>query len=254
MFKNERHQSILSILKEKDSVSVEYLAKTLYVSASTVRRDLRVLEAEGFLRYHYGNVCLVDESSKALPIELRKNEMRSAKWQIGKKAAELVSNGDVLFIDASSTCLHLIERLGSFENLTVITSGLQALELLKTMNITTYCTGGKLLRNSMAFVGNLAENAIEQFHVDKYFFSVSSLSEDGVLSDGGEHENRIHRLMLQQSCQKICLLDSSKIGTRSIFRAGTISQLDYIVSDTNIYDRLQQPGNDKAKLLLVSNP
>lgn len=253
MFKNERHQSILRILKERESVSVDYLAKTLYISASTVRRDLRILEAEGFLRYHYGNVCLVDESSKALPIELRKNEMRSAKWQIGKKAAELVNNGDVLFIDSSSTCLHLIEQLNSFENLTVITSGLNALFLLKSMNIRTYCTGGKLLRNSMAFVGNLAEDAIEQFHVDKYFFSVSSLSNDGVLSDGGEPENRLHRLMLRQHCQKICLLDSSKIGTQSIFRVGTISQLDYIVSDINIYDRVQQPSNGEGKLL-VSSP
>lgn len=250
MFKNERHQTILSILKERESVSVDYLAKTLYISASTVRRDLRILEAEGFLRYHYGNVCLVDESSKTLPIELRKNEMRSTKWKIGKKAAELVNNGDVLFIDASSTCLYLVEQLSSVENLTVITSGLQALDLLRTMNITTYCTGGKLLRNSMAFVGDLAVDAIERFHVDKYFFSVSSLSNDGILSDGGEYENRIHRLMLKQNCQKICLLDSSKIGAQSIFRTGTISQLDYIVSDINIYDRVLIPSNDKAKLLV----
>lgn len=253
MFKNERHQSILKILKERESVSVDYLAKTLYISASTVRRDLRVLEAEGFLRYHYGNVCLVDESSKTLPIELRKNEMRSAKWQIGKKAAELVNNGDVLFIDSSSTCLHLIEHLSNFENLTVITSGLHALFLLKSMNIRTYCTGGRLHRNSMAFVGNLAEDAIAQFHVHKYFFSVSSLSNDGVLSDAGEPENSIHRLMLKQPCQKICLLDSSKIDTQSIFRVGTVSQLDYIISDINIYDRVQPPSNDKGKLL-VSNP
>lgn len=250
MFKNERHQSILSILRERESVSVDYLATTLYVSASTVRRDLRVLEAEGFLRYHYGNVCLVDESSKTLPIELRKNEMRSTKWQIGKKAAELVNNGEVLFIDASSTCLYLIERLNSLENLTVITTGLQAFDLLRTMNITTYCTGGKLLRNSMAFVGSLAEDAIERFHVDKYFFSVSSLSDDGVLSDGGEYENRIHRLMLKQPCQKICLIDSSKVGTQSIFRTGAISELDYIVSDINIYDRVQIPGNKEVKLLI----
>lgn len=253
MFKNERHQSILAILKEKKSVSVDYLAKTLFISASTVRRDLRILEDEGFLRYHYGNVCLLDESNKALPIEMRNNEMRPAKWRMGQKAAELVSNGDVLFIDASSTCLHLVDNLNEFKNLTVITYGLQALERLKTMNITTYCTGGRLLRNSMAFVGNLAEDAIAQFHVDKCFFSVASLSDDGILSDGGEYENRMHRLLLKQPCQKICLCDSSKIGTRSILRTGTIDQLDYIISDINIYTRIQQPGNDTVKLL-VSNP
>lgn len=251
MFKNERHEAILTILKDRRTVSVDYLAKALYISASTARRDLRILEAEGFLRYHYGKVSLVDETNKALPIELRKHEMQSVKSRLGRKAAELVRDGDVLFIDSSSTCLNLVENLATFENLTVITSGLHALNRLQTMNINTYCTGGKLLRNSMAFVGWLSESAIEEFQVNKCFFSVSSLSADGILSDGGEHENRIHRLLLKQSCKKICLCDSSKLDTRSILRAGTIDQLDYIISDTDIYSLIPKPANGKAQLLIA---
>lgn len=253
MFKNERHQSILAILREKHSVSVEYLAKTLYISTSTVRRDLRTLEAEGFLRYHYGNVCLMDEANKALPIELRQNEMRSIKNRLGRKAAELVRNGDVIFIDASSTCLSLIEYLDSFQNLTVVTYGLNALEMLKTRNITTYCIGGKLLRNSMAFVGNFAEDTIEQFHATKCFFSVSSLSNEGILSDGGEYENRMHRMLLKQHCQKICLCDSSKLGNRSMLRTGSIDQLDYVISDTDIFTVIPKPVHSNVQLLIASD-
>ena len=46
--KSERQENILEILKEKRFATVEFLAKTLYSSAPTIRRDLNEMEEKGF--------------------------------------------------------------------------------------------------------------------------------------------------------------------------------------------------------------
>lgn len=50
---NERQKQILEITEQKKRVSVRYLAQKLCVTEMTVRRDLKKMEYEGFLkRYH----------------------------------------------------------------------------------------------------------------------------------------------------------------------------------------------------------
>ncbi len=244
MYRHERCDRILSILQEKRSVTVNHLMKALYVSASTIRRDLETLEQAGVIRHYYGGAALIDDASKAPPIELRKQENFAAKMQIGHAAASLISDGDIVFIDASTTCLCMVESLQKFENLTVVSNGLRVLDALADKAITTYATGGKLLRNSMAFTGRLAEECVKELHFNKCFFSCQAIAGEGTLSDGGEAENQIHRLLVNKKGLKIMLCDQSKFNQTCMFTIGQIEQLDYIVSDADIFAQIQKPSGD----------
>lgn len=249
MFKQERHTQILSILQAKKSVTVNYLVNELYASPATIRRDLAALAEQGFIKHYYGGATLIQDPSKAAPIELRDFENHNAKMRIGLKALSLISNGDSLFIDASSTCLCMVPGLQQFENLTVVTNSQRVLESLADTSIVTYSIGGKLLRNSMAFTGRIAEECLRDMHFDKCFFSCQALSGDGIMSDGGEAENQIHRLLINKHGRKILLCDQSKLGHSCLFSIGSIERIDYIVSDADIFQTVSAPLDKKPGLL-----
>ena len=143
----------------------------------------------------------------------------------------------------------MVSGLQRFKHLTVVTNSQWVLEALTDMSITVYSTGGKLLRHSMAYTGPIAVACMQSLQFDKCFFSCQSIAQDGYLSDGGEAENQIHRLVMQQKGTRILLCDQRKFGRSSMFRLGHISQLDYIVTEADFYAEIDRPAGNAPALI-----
>lgn len=243
MSKEERYAQILEILRTRNNVTVNYLAKKLYVSPSTIRRDYQVLQSRGLLHHTYGKATLYYGEALGLPIELRQRDMPSAKLKIGRQAAELIQDGDIIYIDASSTALCMVEHLEHFNCLTVITNGLSALQQLAYFNnVIVYTLGGMLMSKSRAFTGQLALDTLRQLHIDKCFFSTTGLSTDGRLLDVAEPEHIVIQAMLRQSKTKVFLCDSSKIGRTYLLHLCDVGDVDYIISDADFFDLVHPPA------------
>ena len=124
MLKSERKQFILEkVLKEK-FVSLETLVRELGTSESTVRRDLDELEAESKLRRVHGGAESLhflqeEESNKEKSI---KNIQ--VKSRIAVKAAELIKDHDVIFIDAGTTNELLVQEIVN-PTVTVVTNSMR---------------------------------------------------------------------------------------------------------------------------------
>ncbi|MBQ9079503.1 MAG: DeoR/GlpR transcriptional regulator [Clostridia bacterium] len=245
--KEERYTQILEILRTRNNVTVNYLAKRLFVSPSTIRRDYQVLQARGLLHRSYGKATLNYGEAVGLPIELRRRNMPSAKLEIGRRAVDLIKDGDIIFIDASSTALCMVEHLERFNYLTVITNGLNTLHQLQYFNnITVYSLGGLMTTNSMAFTGQLATDNLSHLHIDKCFFSTTGVSPDGWLMDAVEPEHLVLRTLLKQSDTKVYLCDSSKIGKTYLLRLCEVGDVDYIISDADFFELVTPPENGKT--------
>ena len=145
MFNIERQKEILHILEQRKSISVSELARLLYTSESTVRRDLSELERSGKVRRTFGGVVLEETLNREVPLLLRRSQNHEAKQKIAAKAASLIQNDQVIFLDASSTVAHLVPYLAKFSDLTVITNSPNTALELGSLGIRTYCTGGLLL-------------------------------------------------------------------------------------------------------------
>ena len=247
MSKEDRYNQILEILRTRNNVTVNYLAKKLFVSPSTIRRDYQVLQSRGLLHHTYGKATLNFGEALGLPIELRRRNMPAEKLKIGKKAVELVKDGDIIYIDASSTALCMVEHLEKFNYLTVITNGLNTLRQLEYFNkITVYSLGGLLTNNSMAFTGQLANENLSHLHIDKCFFSTTGISSDGRLLDAVEPEHLVLKTMLKQSKTKVYLCDGSKIGKTYLLQLCDISDVDYVISETDFFDLVEPPKDNKT--------
>ena len=107
-----RKDEILEILRRYQYVTVNFLADALHISASSIRRDLAVLEARGLVKRSHGGVRAVEDGNTLVPFPMRVQENSIAKRAICQKAAALIRDGDVLFVDNSTTCLYLPEFLG----------------------------------------------------------------------------------------------------------------------------------------------
>ena len=228
----EREERILNALLEKDTIRVQELADKLYISVPTLRRDLAKLEAMGkVIRTHGGARLRKSPADKQIPIVLREQEQNSAKDIIGRKAAALVKDGDIVMLDASTSAYSIIPYLGDFNDLIVITSSAKAAVLLGQMGIQTICTGGRMITHSFAFIGDDAERTLRSYNADIAFFSCRGVSVDGRLTDKSVEENALRKVMLQQSKKNVLLCDSSKLGHIFLNTLCGVSEIDDIICE-----------------------
>lgn len=231
MFETERLQQIHNMLTEKNAQSVQELAKRLFVSPSTIRRDLNELERLGQVKRVHGGAVLITGTRQELPLYLRERQNADAKELIAYKAVSHIQNGQVLFLDASSTVQRILPHLHGFHDLTIITNGLKTAQELSGTSHKVYCTGGLMLHNSSAYVGHFAERALREFNADLCFFSSRGLSADGRITDASAEETQLRKVMLAQSRQCIFLCDSSKFNTLYCHNLCHIKQVDRMISD-----------------------
>ncbi len=235
MIKTERQMKIMEILRERKFCTVNELAKMLFVSQVTVRRDLNLLESASLAKRCHGGVTLFEQFNHEVPVEVRKNSNSSVKAQLAKQAIRHLNSGDTVFIDASSTALHLCELITKDMNLTVITNSITVLERLREKRVKCYCTGGMLLENSNALAGSIAENCIRSMYADVLFFSTQGISENGEITDYSEEETRLRSLMIEHAKKSVYIFDSSKFGKRYLFKQCDAHDIDYIISDCETF-------------------
>ena len=209
----ERKKQILDLLEQTGSVKVDTLTKTLYASSATVRRDLSRLEEEGLIIRSHGRAIRINlYADKCIPYGQREGVGSTAKKTVAHAAVrDLVKEGQVVMLDASSTALHTVEKLAYINDLIVITSGINTLvELMKT-NLRFYSTGGRAINESASFVGQTAIETLKNFNADICFVSCHGVSQDGFVNDTSERENDVRSMMLKKSKRRVLLIDESKI-------------------------------------------
>ena len=229
MFKNQRHNEILEILKNERFASVSELSERLFSSQPTIRRDLNFLEKQGYLRRSHGGAIPADEKNN-IPVSFRSGTHTGQKIKICKLAATLIGDGSLIFTDASTTALHIASHVRAESNLTFLTNGYLACKLFSDKGVRVFSTGGRLLSDSLAFVGESARNTVSQYNADIMFFSSSSLSEDGTISDYSEEETSLRVCMAKMAKTKVFLCDETKFQKTSAFNLFTLSDIDYVVT------------------------
>ena len=207
-----REKQILEILLKEKRVSVAQLANTLFISEPSVRRDLQSLEKQNLIKRIHGGAILEETplSKNRIPFLLREYEQSSEKEIIAKKTIDLISDNDVIFLDASTSCYYLIPFLTSKRSLTVITNGVKALTKLAEYDINTISTGGCLVNSCLALVGDEAYKTIEKYNADIALFSCRGVSDSGYLTDISPEENNVRKKMIEHSKKAYLLCTKDK--------------------------------------------
>ena len=228
MYPQERQDEILRILEKYQYVTVTYLIEQLHYSSATVNRDLNSLENRGLVRRSYGGVELVDE--RAIPVEFRLHKQHHAKERIARKAAELVQDGDVIFIDGSTTAQFMGPHLAEKQRLTVITNNLSLAAYLSERGVTSIVLGGSIVEVPSMIGGIDTVKMAKTYRANKAFFSTSAVTDKGVIACGTVY-HELHCTMIENSEQSVYLIDNEKLGHFPMKELCDFGKVRYVISD-----------------------
>jgi DeoR family fructose operon transcriptional repressor len=228
-------------LKKKGIVSVTDLVTMLEASESTIRRDLNTLDKKGLLKKIHGGAISIDESSSKYDykVDVRQSLNVDEKYEVAKYAATLIEDGDVIYIDAGTTTLILIDFIKA-EDITVVTNGIVHAKKLLEKGFRTFILGGEIKASTEAIIGN---NTVEE--LGKYNFSKGFFGANGVSNKSGYTTPDVNEAMVKAQAMKMCkqsfvLVDKSKLEKVSFATFGAIADSTLItmkINDKNIgYD------------------
>ncbi|MFH0920924.1 MAG: DeoR/GlpR transcriptional regulator [Fibrobacterota bacterium] len=155
-----------------------------------------------------------------------------AKKAIGKKASELITDNDTLFIDCGSTPFQIAQHLIGKKNIRIITNSLPVVsELIHDSEIRIIFLGGEVVNTRHATQGAMAERFIAEYRADKAFIGADGFSFENGLSAYDEREGAVSLKMMEQSRESYLVCDSSKLEKDSLYRFAPVTRLTALITD-----------------------
>ncbi|MFK8035479.1 MAG: DeoR/GlpR family DNA-binding transcription regulator [Hyphomicrobiales bacterium] len=222
---------LLKILEETGRVIAKNVSQDLMLSEDTIRRDLRELAKEGYLKRVHGG---------AVPVALANASFRHRidivspeKNEIGRRAALMIEPGQVVFVDGGTTALQLARQIPQHIEATIIThSPNVALELLNHEKLEVEIVGGRLYRHSIVTCGATTIAWLDRFRPDVCFIGASGIHADAGITTGNSEEAEVKRAVIARSGAAVLLASSEKLGAVSSFELARWSDIDGMVVST----------------------
>ena len=227
----KRYQEILRIVRARNCVSIDTLAKELHISPSTVRRDLAEFNRRELVQYNKNGVIPMYEMHLDPMLHFRTQQNVAAKEAIGRCAASSVKSDGVIFLDASSTALYLADALRGHKGLVVLTNSLPIVARLRGKGIRVILIGGTLSERSHAFYGPMTEAMLNHYNIDMAFISPAAITPDGDVAEVSRHAAEVRRSVLRRTRCSILMCDASKIGLTRPYNIGHLNDFNFIVTD-----------------------
>lgn len=238
----ERNEQILAILKENKACTVYELSQKLFVSESTIRRDLSRMEQKGLVTRTFGGAIL-----KSNPIMedtsffLREKENLQDKRALVKEALPFIQDNMAIFVDSSTTCLQMATMLNEFSDLIIITNGLAlANELVTKTRHHVTLLGGDIQPAANSCLGSYAEAMVSEFHAALCILSTSGADAEFGFSEHRKDQAALKRLMIKNADQTIVLVDKKKIGKKCLAKTVGIDKVQAVITSGKVPDSFRQ--------------
>ncbi len=236
MLASERKERIKEYLLEYKSASVLDLSTYFGVSEETIRRDLVVLDREGYVIRTHGGAVLAKRVSKTVDNDTLGKVFLESKQIIAEQCLLFIHEGDCIFLDASTTAATLCSLIYDM-HMTVLTNSLRVIRnLSKAENINLICVGGNYSKDRESFIGRTTNMVLSNHYVDMAFISCRSLSIESGITDSNDEEAEVKQIISRHSNRVFLIADYSKFGKTSFTKVCDFSDIDDIVTDRPLTD------------------
>lgn len=233
----ERREEIKNILRVKGEIKLKELENIFTdCSSMTLRRDLKYLEDNGFVKRTRGGAIAM--SCLSLDAEdiysQRALENVAEKFAIANKALQFIERGRSIYIDAGTTMM-LFAREMPDEYLSVMTNGLNiGLEIIKKHKPNVTIVGGQVNRTTICASGISSPNFIREVNIDIAFMATSGYSIENGFTSGTYTECEIKKEVVSRARKVIVLMNSAKIDKIMPFTYANMEDIDVLISDNNL--------------------
>jgi DeoR/GlpR family transcriptional regulator of sugar metabolism len=228
MLTEERHKFIRGQLAAQGSVLAGELATRFGVSEDTVRRDLRELARAGECRRVYGGA--VAPAPYAGSFSLRSDHAAEAKARLANAAVKLLSAGQTLFIDASTTNIAVAKAIPSNIELTVATNSIGVATALSGHELVELIMlGGLFDREKGACLGGDTLHAIAQINADLFLLGACGVDASRGVTAFDSAEAEVKRAMAKNSTSIAIAATTDKLATAAPFRVAEPEAISHLI-------------------------
>ena len=230
----ERRLTILRLLKEQPGIKVTDMSELLDVSLGTVRNDLNALQKEGKVNRVRGGAVLAERQiEQEAPADEIVN--RAAKERIARRAAEMVKDGDAIWLDAGTTVQLLIPLLQDRKQLTIVTNGLRAaVALSEQSEHTVLLLGGRLGIDGIYTISMGRSELLDSINIQTAFVSGVGFSTDAGLTVLEFEDAQIKSQVIESAENVVAMVDATKIGRRGFAPVANIQQITHFLTDQDL--------------------
>ncbi len=245
MLEKQRHQLILDILDEQRFASVRNLSTQLNSSEATIRRDLTKMAQLKQLKKIRGGAEALPGADKKLrrphltgsAFLVDKEKRADVKRLIAQKAVELCENGESIIINGGSSTYMMGEFLINRQLNILTNSFVLAQELAANSDNQITLPGGEIYRKQGIILSAFENDTIQYYRGSKMFMGTPGIGEFGVM-ESDPLLIRAEQKLRKQADQLIVLADSSKLGKRSNFIFSPLTDVDVLITDSNVDQRM----------------
>lgn len=239
MANTERLERLKNLLIKSNGIGIKELAKILDVTEMTVRRDLKSLLETGDAVIVRGVAVYrpkaVSVEAQVYSIEDQKKVMEEEKEEIGKKAAELLVVGDVVFLDVGTTVEKLVLSMEDNMQITAMCFAANTLFQLQKKNISQIIMGGGYYHpSSTVFESEAIIPIMNGLRATKAFIAPAAVDMDLGLTCSVPYDKTIKELEIKNSQKVIALITSNKYGKVKSTQFGTWNDVDVVITDKGI--------------------
>ncbi len=233
----DRWIEILNYLKAKKFATVEEMMDKFQVSRSTLRRDLIAMEERELIKRTRGGAEIREEivSESSFTIEAILNINKEQKMKIAKKAAELIKDDDVIFIDSGSTCYYIIDYITA-KNITVVTNGILHIQRLMARGINTYILGGYAKPEYNLILGEDIVKKVKLMNFDIAFLGTMGIHSQSGFTTELLVDGQVKRAVIKSSEKCYILADTSKFNVRKFYTYGEFDKATVITDKETDFD------------------
>jgi DeoR/GlpR family transcriptional regulator of sugar metabolism len=233
-FLEERRQKIVDDVNRRQRATVAGLAEQFGVSEVTIRTDLQALAARHLIVRAHGGAVATGRSIGELSLAVRSQQQTDQKDRIGEVAAAMVTDGDAIFLDSSSTTMAIARRIKGHRDLTVLTNSLAiAYEMLDAPGVNVVMPGGTVRREAASILGVRGLEIFRKFNLQKGFFGAHGMTLQEGLTDVSAGEAEMKRPVVEMCRQVIAVLDATKWGQVGLASFADLSALHCVVTNQN---------------------
>lgn len=236
-----RRREISRLIRKEGEVSVTDMARHFGVTMETIRSDFDYLaEQEGFVRGH-GNLSREEKKTFNDHYLFHERQLlqREEKQDICKRAANLIMDGDCIYLDSGSTVTYLLPELIEKKGLTIVTNSIACLfgyimgkyqEAYKEQGHRFLFLGGEVEPNIRMTYGIFFEQSVTEISYDKLFFSVDALDMEFGCSNVDYLAYSTIKPLFRQAKERILLADSSKFNRKAAYRVAGWKEIDSFIT------------------------
>ncbi|WP_111706508.1 DeoR/GlpR family DNA-binding transcription regulator [Lutibacter citreus] len=237
----ERHKLILGKIENEGFVTVSDLSKEFNVSSVTIRKDLKLLEELNLLFRSHGKAIPANPYTTEKSVNEKVKIHKEEKNRIAQAAVETLVPNDSIILASGTSIIEFAHHLHDLQDLTVLSASLNAaLIISERTNIDVLQLGGVIRKSSSSVIGPIAENLLAEFNFTKLFLGVDGIDIEYGLTTTSSMEASLNKKMISAAQKIIVLADSSKFGRKGFGRICGLEEVDQIITDNNIEDKIKK--------------